>query len=206
VSLRIDDIQTVLFTIKDITEYLTDKDKIRDSVNKCDKAVLHKQILQELVNDDVFLEKLYLRLWKEYYNIKNIQVQTKLGDKLLQNTSFGERCGIVISIILIAGTNPIVFDQPEDNLDGKFISNVLVPLIKKRKLCRQVILITRNANIVISGDAELIHILEQDKSERKTKISPASIENTKYRDNYIWILDGGKEAFEKRERKYGFKL
>jgi len=89
VSLRIDDIQTVLFTIKDITEYLTDKDKIRDSVNKCDKAVLHKQILQELVNDDVFLEKLYLRLWKEYYNIKNIQVQTKLGDKLLQNTSFG---------------------------------------------------------------------------------------------------------------------
>jgi len=204
VSLRIDDVQTVLFSIKDITEYLTNKNKIRESVNKCDKAVLHKRILQELVNDDVFLEKLYLRLWKGYYNIKNIQVQTKLGDKLLQNTSFGERCGIVISIILIAGTNPIVIDQPEDNLDGKFISKVLVPLIRKRKFNRQIILITRDANIVIGGDAELIHILEQDESERKTKISPASIENTKYRDEYIWILDGGKNAFEKREKKYGF--
>ncbi len=206
ISLRIDDIQTVLFSIDDITEYLTDKNKIRDYVNRCDKAVLHKQILQELVNDDIFLNKLYLLLWKEYYNISNIQVQTKLGDKLLQNTSFGERCGIVISIILIAGTNPIVIDQPEDNLDGKFISNVLVPLIRKRKLCRQIILVTRDANIVVGGDAELIHILEHDENDRKTIILPASIENTKYRDNYIWILDGGKEAFEKRERKYGFKL
>jgi ABC-type enterochelin transport system ATPase subunit/predicted nucleic acid-binding Zn-ribbon protein len=203
-SLRIDDIQTVLFSSIGITEYLKDKNKIRDSINKCDKAITHTQILQELINDDVFLEKLYLLFWKEYYNIKNIQIQTKLGDNLLQNTSFGERCGIVISIILIAGTNPIIIDQPEDNLDGKFISNILVPLIKKRKFNRQIILITRDANIVIGGDAELIHILEQDKNGKKTKILPTTIENIEYREDYIWILDGGKEAFEKREKKYGF--
>lgn len=205
VTLRTDDIQSVLFDVEDIAEYIEDKDKIRISVNRSTKTILHKQILQELVNDDAFLEKLYLLLYKEYYDIGNIQVQTKLGDKLLQNTSFGERCGIVVSIILIAGTNPIVIDQPEDNLDGKFISKVLVPLVRKRKLSRQIILVTRDANIVIGGDADLIHILENDENEKRIKILPTSIENIKHRESYIWILDGGEEAFEKRERKYGFK-
>jgi len=203
-TLRTDDIQSVLFNVVDIADYLESKEKIRECVNQSTKTVFHKQILQELVNNPIFLEKLYLLLWKEYYDISNIQVQTKLGDNLLQNTSFGERCGIVISIILIAGTNPIVIDQPEDNLDGKFISNVLVPLIRKRKLCRQIILVTRDANIAIGGDAELIHILESRENEKKTIIIPSSIENIEYRENYIWILDGGKEAFERREKKYGF--
>ncbi|MFQ6118597.1 MAG: hypothetical protein ACE5KE_01780, partial [Methanosarcinales archaeon] len=206
VTLRTDDIQNVLFDVTDIEEYIKDKKKIQDYINRSTKTVIHKQILQELVNQPVFLEKLYLRLWKEYYDISNIQVQTKLGDKLLQNTSFGERCGIVIAIILIAGTNPILIDQPEDNLDGKFISNVLVPLIRNRKLSRQIILVTRDANIVIGGDAELILILENDEIEKRTKILPTSIENIECRENYIWILDGGKEAFEKREKKYGFKI
>ncbi|MDP2277621.1 MAG: hypothetical protein Q8K51_05300, partial [Nitrospirota bacterium] len=203
VTLRADDIQAVLFDVDNIDEYLEDKEKIRTSINKSAKTFLHKQVLQELVNNPIFLEKLYLRLWKDYYNIDNIQVQTKLGEKPLQNTSFGERCGIVISIVLVAGTNPVVIDQPEDNLDGKFISTVLVPLIKKRKHYRQIILVTRDANIVIGGDAELLHILEGD--GQKTEIIPSTIEDVEYREKYIWILDGGKEAFKNREKKYGFK-
>lgn len=202
-SLRTDDFQAVLFDVDNIADYLKDKEKIRTCVNQSTKTFLHRQVLQELVNNPVFLEKLYLRLWRDYYDIDNIQVQTKLGEKLLQNTSFGERCGLVMSIVLVAGTNPIVIDQPEDNLDGKFISTVLVPLIKKRKHYRQIILVTRDANIVIGGDAELIHILEGD--GQKTKIIPSTIENIEHREKYIWILDGGKEAFEKREKKYGFK-
>lgn len=201
-TLKADDIQSVLFNIDDIAKYLSDKEKIKECVGTTDKTILHKQVLKELVNDPVFLERLYLRMWRDYYGISNIQVQTKLGEKLLQNTSFGERCGIVISIVLVAGTNPIIIDQPEDNLDGKFISNVLVPLIRKQKHNRQIILVTRDANLVIGSDAELIHILESD--EKKTEILPSSIENIEYRESYIWILDGGKEAFQKREQKYSF--
>ena len=78
-----------------------------------------------------------------------------------------------------------------------------MPLIRKRKHNRQVILVTRDANIVIGGDAELIHILESD--EIRTEVTLSSIENIKHRGKYIWILDGGKEAFEKREKKYGFR-
>jgi DNA repair protein SbcC/Rad50 len=139
---------------------------------------------------------------KYHYDIQNIQVQTKLGEKLLQNTSFGERCGIVIAIVLVAGTNPIVIDQPEDNLDGKYVSKVLVPLIRGQKQKRQIILVTRDANIAIGGDSELILML--DKEGQDTKLLPATIENISMRPNYVWILDGGRRAFQKREEKYSF--
>ncbi|MBM4064613.1 MAG: hypothetical protein FJ266_03065 [Planctomycetes bacterium] len=203
-TLSSDSIQTVLFSPSiSISELVDNKDKIIDVVNSSDRATIHTQVLQDLLSDPVFLEKMHLRMQMNHFDIKNIQVQTKLGDKLLQNTSFGERCGIVIAIVLVAGTNPIVIDQPEDNLDGKFISNVLVPLIREQKLNRQIILVTRDANIVIGGDAELILILETE--DCGTLMLPSSIENKNARSTYIWILDGGEKAFQKREEKYSIR-
>lgn len=202
--LRADDIQSVLFGDDDsqLINMISDKLKIIDAINTSKVANAHTQILQDLVSNLVFVERMHLRMQKYHYDIKNIQVQTKLGEKLLQNTSFGERCGIVMAIVLVAGTNPIVIDQPEDNLDGKYISKVLVPLIRGQKQNRQIILVTRDANIAIGGDSELILIL--DKEGTDSKLIPATIENKIMRPNYIWILDGGERAFQKREEKYSF--
>lgn len=199
-TLRSDVIERVLFFDVNSEEYVDDSRKIRQHVNEISGAEKHAEILRELINDDVFLEQLCLRIAKHRFDISNLRAQTKLGGTLLQNTSFGERCGIVISIILAAGTNPILIDQPEDHLDGKFISTILVPLIRKQKHNRQIVLITRDANIVIGGDSELIHILEA--SDTRTEICPTSIENVQNREKYIWLLDGGTEAFRTREHKY----
>jgi len=198
--LRSDFIENIIFKNENIESYATNKENIRAFVNSTTNSEKHRLLIQELINDNIFLEKLHLRLLKYFYNINNIQIFTKLGTKFLKNTSFGERCGIVIAIVLVAGTNPIVIDQPEDHLDGKYISDVLVPLIRKQKTNRQIILITRDANIVIGSDAEIIHILEIE--NEKTEFYPATIENKTYRDKYIWILDGGEKAFLKRERRY----
>lgn len=199
--LSADNIQAVLFDHGiPASDLVADKQKILDAVVDSQRATIHTQVLQELLSSDVFLEKLHLRIHKHYFDIGNIQVQTKLGEKFLQNTSFGERCGIVIAIVLVAGTNPIVIDQPEDNLDGRFISEVLVPLIRKQKQNRQIILITRDANIAVGGDSELIAILEDDNG--RTKVLPSTIESKKARSKYIWILDGGEKAFQTREAKY----
>jgi ABC-type cobalamin/Fe3+-siderophores transport system ATPase subunit/predicted nucleic acid-binding Zn-ribbon protein len=205
VYLRADSIQSVLFDNAEIklAELVTDPAKIVDVVSKATGAEVHTQIIQELISDKVFLERLHLRMQQHFYAIENIQVQTRLGEKSLQNTSFGERCGIVIAIVLIAGTNPIIIDQPEDNLDGKYVSNVLVPLIRKQKQKRQIILVTRDANIVIGADTELILILNKEK--QGTVILPATIENKERRAEYIWILDGGERAFQKREEKYSIQ-
>jgi energy-coupling factor transporter ATP-binding protein EcfA2 len=205
VSLRSDSIQNVLFgnSVIDLATMVSDKSKIAEVVSNSLVADVHTQIIQELVNESTFVEKLHLRMQRHHFDIRNIQVQTKLGEKLLQNTSFGERCGIVMAIVLVAGTNPIILDQPEDNLDGKYVSKVLVPLIRNQKLRRQIILVTRDANIAIGGDSELILIL--DKEERGTALLPATIENKIARPKYIWILDGGERAFQKREEKYAIK-
>lgn len=202
--LRSDAVERLLFDDVNIDELISDKLIIRQRLSQSTKAEKHRQIIQELVNDDVFLERFYLRMLKYYFSIENIHVQTKLGGKLLKNTSFGERCGIVIVIILVAGTNPIVIDQPEDHLDGKFVSEVLVRLLRQQKQNRQIVLITRDANVVVGGDAELIHILES--TDKRTQILPSSIEDIGCREKYIWLLDGGTEAFARREQKYDIEL
>lgn len=198
-------IKAVIFnnTSFSLDDLVKDPSKITDVVNSSESADVHTQVIQRLVNDPIFVEKLQLRMKKYNFDIKNIQVQTELGEKLLQNTSFGERCGIVIAIALVAGTNPIVIDQPEDNLDGKYISKVIVPLVRSQKKKRQIILVTRDANIAIGGDSELILIL--DKEENGTSLIPATIENKEVRAKYIWILDGGEVAFQKRGEKYCFQ-
>jgi len=201
VSLRTDAISSLLFADeKNIELLIEDINKIAEVVDKSPYKGKHKQIVQESIADTVFMNQIRLGLIQHAYDIKNIRIQTKLGKNSLRNTSFGERCGIVISIIIVAGTNPIVIDQPEDHLDGKFISEVLVPLIRNQKLNRQIILVTRDANIVIGSDAELMQIL--DSSKNRSDVIASSIENLNYREKYIWILDGGIYAFTKREKKY----
>jgi energy-coupling factor transporter ATP-binding protein EcfA2 len=205
VPLRSDSIQSVLFESPNtkLSELVADSSKIVDTVSKSTGADVHTQIIQEMIGNKVYLERLHLRMQQCSFDIRNIQVQTRLGEKSLQNTSFGERCGIVIAIVLVAGTNPIIIDQPEDNLDGKYVSNVLVPLIRNQKQKRQIILVTRDANIVIGADSELIVILN--KETQGTVLMPATIENKEKRPEYIWILDGGERAFQKREEKYSIQ-
>jgi energy-coupling factor transporter ATP-binding protein EcfA2 len=204
ISLRSDAIERLLFEGTDISTLVQNKISFRNHLSRSTKAEKHRLIIQELINKDVFLERFHLRMLKNFFDIHNIHVQTKMGGKLLKNTSFGERCGIVIAIVLVAGTNPIVIDQPEDHLDGRFISDVLVPLLRLQKYNRQIILITRDANIVVGGDAELIQILES--TDERTEVLPSSIENIDRREKYIWILDGGTDAFARREQKYDIEL
>lgn len=80
------------------------------------------------------------------------------------------------------------------------ISNYLVDVIKQKKQERQIIFATHNANFVVNGDAELIHILEMDE-HNVTQIISTTIENLDTREKLI-NLEGGKEAFKKREKKY----
>jgi predicted ATP-dependent endonuclease of OLD family len=99
------------------------------------------------------------------------------------------------------GGSGIVIDEPEAHLDSALIANYLVELVKKAKLNRQIIFATHNANFVINGDAELIHTLEIG-NDNLSKITSITIENLEHRKRLL-ALEGGKEAFQKREHRYG---
>lgn len=116
----------------------------------------------------------------------------------ISKVSFGQKCTAVIVIMLLLGNMPLVIDEPEAHLDGSLIANYLVPLLKERKLERQIIFATHNANFVINGDAEKIIILNNETG--RTSIVESTIENMSTRDSLL-KLEGSAEAFEKRREK-----
>jgi len=124
--------------------------------------------------------------------------------KPLKNCSIGERGTALLSIILIAGTEPLIIDQPEDDLDHFYLYKTLTPIIKEVKKRRQLVFATHDANIVVNGDAELISIITTEDG-KFGDITPTSIENLATREIVMDVLEGGKTAFIRREKKYGLK-
>lgn len=145
--------------------------------------------------------KIYkLLIEKHLRDIESYKILKVLyDDKELQFSSFGQRCTAVIVILLALGNNPIIMDEPEAHLDSSLIANYLVELIKKQKKDRQIIFATHNANFVLNADAELIIKLSND--DNKILAQSFSIEDSENREDLL-KLEGGKEAFKKRERKY----
>jgi predicted ATP-dependent endonuclease of OLD family len=147
-------------------------------------------------------EDLIMRL-KEYgeKGINIIQYKKKtLGRDTM---SYGERCGTILELVLHSGDHPIIIDQPEEHLDSKFIADRIVDIIRKQKINRQVIICTHNANIVVLGDSELITVLSVE--AKGTCGFQGSLENPNIRGKIYDVLEGGPEAFKKREQKYGFR-
>lgn len=130
-----------------------------------------------------------------------IQWRDQRGNyKALSECSVGERSTAVLSVILVSGRTLLLIDQPEDDLDNFYIFDRLIPIIKTVKKRRQLIFATHDANIVINADAELILILKSPDGKH-AEIEPATIENMEKRRDIITILEGGAEAFARREKK-----
>ena len=73
--------------------------------------------------------------------------------------STGQKNTAILSLLLARGNGPVLIDQPEDELDSEFLYRELVPMIRKTKFHRQLIIVTHNANIPVNADAELVYAL-----------------------------------------------
>ena len=129
--------------------------------------------------------------------------------KKLEDLSTGQKATAVLLLLLIDSDIPLIVDQPEDDLDNRFITEEIIPKIRQEKQKRQFIFSTHNANIPVLGDAEMIIGLSADVEEDilRTRINPehvGSIDSGSIRDLVEEILEGGRDAFENRRRKYGF--
>ncbi len=128
----------------------------------------------------------------------------------LEDLSTGQKATAVLLLLLLDESQaPLIVDQPEDDLDNRFITEGVVPRIREEKQRRQFIFSTHNANIPVLGDAELILGLSAtgEADHGGARIAPehrGSIDSRPVRELVEDILEGGKEAFETRRRKYGF--
>jgi DNA repair ATPase RecN len=127
----------------------------------------------------------------------------------LEELSTGQKATAVLLLLLLEANAPLVVDQPEDDLDNRFITDGVVPRMKEEKRRRQFIFATHNANIPVLGDAELIVGLTAsgEAGQGKAKLPSehmGSIDTLLVRELVEEVLEGGKDAFEMRRRKYGF--
>ncbi|MDQ6775615.1 MAG: AAA family ATPase [Actinomycetota bacterium] len=124
----------------------------------------------------------------------------------LDKLSPGQKSTAILLLIMQSSHDPLLIDQPEDDLDNRFIYDDIVQRLREAKRSRQFVIATHNANIPILGDAEQIIVL--DAQERggppvqgllRTR---GSIDSTDVRDAAEHILEGGREAFALRQAKY----
>jgi ABC-type lipoprotein export system ATPase subunit/uncharacterized coiled-coil protein SlyX len=201
---RASDVCGFIIKHKDIfeTDNLTKIQELIEEVNKKDGKLYISFLNDIFQREDNFLLFKTIRD-KHLYDVTEYKIiNVKYGGTAIESASFGQKCTAVVVILLLFSNYPLIIDEPEAHLDSSLIANYLVPLIKEKKVDRQIIFATHNANFVINGDAEKIFILNNE--DGTTSITETTIENLDHRAE-LMKLEGGKEAFEKRGDKLGMK-
>lgn len=114
--------------------------------------------------------------------------------------STGQKCTAVLPILLLDSANPLLIDQPEDNLDNRFIFEHVVGSLCAAKASRQLVFVTHNPNIPVLGDAERVFVLDSDGMHAFVARHGGVDE---CRQEILTLLEGGAEAFAQRQLRYG---
>ena len=121
--------------------------------------------------------------------------------KSVETLSKGQRATALLPIILRPLPYPLLFDQPEDDLDNSFVFKSLVATVRQLKSKRQLIFVTHNANIPVLGEAERIVVMSMKGPKSAAPAATGSVDGRK--QEILNLLEGGAEAFARRERYYG---
>lgn len=115
--------------------------------------------------------------------------------------STGQKCTAILPILMLDSANPLLIDQPEDNLDNSFIYETIVRNIRDVKVRRQLIFVTHNPNIPVLGDAERVFVLRSD-GAKATISRVGTVDECK--EDIVTLLEGGEDAFRERQRRYNY--
>jgi len=175
------------------------------------KYTLDDETAQKIINANNPVEEIeglgtkrYLReKLKRLFKIEQLPFDDSfyivLNGRPIQHCSPGQRCSAMLPIVTLTSDAPIIIDQPEDNLDNRLVSKAVFKILSKLKETRQIILATHNPNILVSGDSEQVVVLRSDGNVDDF----GSIDEPSIVTNIIELMEGGREAFERRQTKYG---
>ena len=198
----------------------TNYDELISNISKMFNEIMTSEYRIKTISKKEAVKKLLDDYFYDYWEI------TYKNDKLGE-MSTGKASFVILMLIigLSKSKSPILIDQPEDNLDNRSVSENIISYLRNKKIERQIILVTHNANIVVNADAENVIVANQKGQNDKETSSiykfdyiNGAIENTfakietetdllksmGIKEHIADIVEGGKEAFKKRERKYGF--
>lgn len=217
------------FSRRSVSEYVKNKG---DEVSYQDAQADPAKFLKALREDEVRLNKGFersaaaadiLTISKEIRFSAELDTD-RIGGFSRSSMTPGKQALFALTLILNESQEPwpLLIDQPEDDLDSRSIYETIVPYLMKRKKERQIIMVSHNANLVIGADSELVIVANRHGVDRKNDggrifeyftgslehsqplnaASPTTLGRFGVREHACEILDGGEEAFQKRQEKY----
>lgn len=113
--------------------------------------------------------------------------------------SAGQKASAVLSFLLSYGAEPLILDQPEDDLDNGLITSLIVSKLHENKSSRQIIVVTHNPNIVVNGDSEYVIALED--RGQICVVASGALQEINVRKSVCEIMEGGETALQQRYKR-----
>ena len=141
--------------------------------------------------------------------LATVAVEDTVSLQLLDGTTYkgigelstGQRCTVVLPLVLRHTDRILIVDQPEDHIDNAFIAETLILSLIARGPESQVIFSTHNANIPVLGNADRIVQLGSD-GRRGFPILVSDLNDTRAVEAITTVMEGGAEAFKRRASFY----
>jgi chromosome segregation ATPase len=142
--------------------------------------------------------------------IATVRLEDKINFELLDGSEYkgfhelstGQRCTVILPIILEHQDTVLIVDQPEDHIDNAFIVDTLISSIRRRAESAQIIVTTHNANIPVLGQASEVFHLNSD-GTRGYIVNEGELDSPHIVEAISNVMEGGKAAFKRRAEFYG---
>lgn len=121
--------------------------------------------------------------------------------KDISELSTGQRCTVVLPIVLRHTERMLIVDQPEDHIDNAFIADTLIQAVLARDPNGQIIFTSHNANIPVLGNANHVIQLGSD-GKRGFALAASGLETPAVVNAITSVMEGGLQAFERRRSFY----
>lgn len=197
-----------LFTGQDDTEspwqVLDDRLSVEQGSAGPDFGTNSQELFQHIQDNLEGWEKLRCSRVQDTVDMKLFRADGSEAGSIAEGSlSDGQRNTAALALLLAQEGGPLVIDQPEDELDSNFVFRELIPMLRKVKSKRQLIMATHNANLPVNGDAELVYAFEA-RDGKGEALACGGLDQASVTKAVLDIMEGTEEAFRRRREKYHF--
>ncbi len=205
--LRVQDIESIVQKVhpREFVDLVIDQDAKALGLKTGVDLTIIERLVDTLVNHENFAEVVAIQhtAWPD--DVPVIQYQKDDGKYYdLKGLSVGQKCTALLIIALTEGDMPVVIDQPEDSLDIPSVYRDITQQLRIRKDARQFVLTTHNPTVAVTADSDKFLVLTGSATAGDLAAEGA-IERGNVREQIIAHLEGGKESYGLKSRKYGLR-
>jgi chromosome segregation protein len=137
--------------------------------------------------------------------------------RTLETYSLGQSTSALMTFLLsLPEYDVLIIDQPEDDLDNQTLYEEIIAQLRKQKRhgilnatteqteergAMQCIFATHNPNIPVLADADQVHVCHYEDG-RWSIAHSGSIDSEAIQEEIIRIMEGGRRAFQERQKRY----